>query len=260
MKRQHWLIIAALVAGWIILLAQPTGISAALRSIFSHIATPFVKLGDLIPVVHSRRELSDANTKLRVENALLRQQLNSLAEAGRENIRLHELLRLKQHLIPRTIGAHVIGRDTSNWWRSIQIDRGTGDGLRENMTVLSAGGLVGKIVTLTTTNARVLLLIDPNCKVSAILQDTRATGIVAGDSDTFTTAPGCLMTYVHRDAKPRKNEAVITSGLGGIFPKGILIGTVVAAQLNAQTGMYQDIEVKPAVDFHRLEEVIIILE
>jgi rod shape-determining protein MreC len=260
LKRQHWVIIGALAAGWIILLGQPTALSGGLRSLFSSLGTPFVKLGDLIPTFHSRRQLSDDNTKLRTENALLRQQLNTLAEAGRENIRLHELLSLKQHIAPRTLGAHVIGRDTSNWWRSIQIDRGSNNGLRENMAVLSSAGLVGKITTVTTGNARVLLLIDPNCKVSAVLQDTRTTGIVAGANDAFMRDPHCVMTYVNRDAKLHQNETVISSGLGGVFPKGILIGTVTSAQLNPQTGMYQDIEIKPSVDFHRIEEVIIILE
>jgi rod shape-determining protein MreC len=260
LKRQNWVIIAALVAGWVIFLGQPLAISSKLRALFSQITTPFVKLGNHIPVIQSRRTLAAENEKLRAENAALRQQLNALAEAGRENINLHSLLNLKQHIVPRTIGAHVIGRDTSNWWRSLQIDRGAADGLRENMAVLAAGGLVGKIINVTKTDARVLLLIDPNCKVAALLQDTRTTGIVAGSSDSLTRSLRCLMTYVNRDAKPRQNETVITSGLGGVFPKGIVIGTVLSAQLNPQTGMYQDIEVKPAVDFQHLEEVLVILE
>jgi rod shape-determining protein MreC len=224
------------------------------------LVTPFAKLGDLIPVIHSRRELHDNNTKLRAENALLRHQLNSLAEAGRENLRLHERLNLKPHIAARTISAHVIGRDSSNWWRSLQIDRGANDGLRENMVVLAAGGLVGKIISVNNGDARVLLLLDPNCKVSAVLQDTRHTGIIAGVNQALIRTPRCVMTYVSRDAKPRLNEAVITSGLGGVFPKGILIGTVAAAQLNPHTGMYQDIEVKPAVNFQHLEELMVILE
>jgi rod shape-determining protein MreC len=260
LKRKNWLILGALVAGWIIFLGQPITFSSKLRSVFSHIATPFVKLGDLIPVIHFRHDLEKQNSELRTENVALRQQLTALANAGRENIELHELLNLKQHVPAKTIGAHVIGRDSSNWWRSLQIDRGSNDGLHENMAVISAKGLVGKIVSVTKGDARVLLLSDPNCKVSALLQDTRSTGIASGVGEAIVRSPRCIMTYVPRDARPRQNEAIITSGLGGVFPKGILIGNVISVQLNPQTGMYLDVEVKPAVDFQRIEEVMVILQ
>jgi rod shape-determining protein MreC len=250
LKRKNWVIIGLLVAGWISFLGQPTTISTKLRMIFVQLSTPFVKLGDYIPAVKSRRDLDKQNRELRTENEVLRQQVRALAEAGNENLRLTHLLKLTEHSSFRTIGARVIGRDAGNWWKSIQIDRGTNDGIRENLPVLNADGLVGKVVKVTRGEARVLLLIDPNCKVSAVLQDSRQPGVVAGTQ----------MTYVDCAAKIKPGENVITSGLGGIFPKGILIGAVVKAELNPQTGMYQDVEIKPAVDFRRLEEVVVILE
>ena len=169
------------------------------------------------------------------------------------------MLTLKQRLSSSNVAARVIGRDASNWWKTIQIDRGTRDGVRENCPVLSADGLVGKTISVTKGEARVLLLVDPNCKVSALLQDSRQPGIVAGVDEKFASAPRCQMTFVNRDTKIKPGETIVTSGLGSVFPKGFLIGTVVRAQLNAQSGMYQDIEVKPAADFQRLEEVIVIL-
>lgn len=238
------------MVGWILFLGQPTALSVKLRMIFVQLSTPFVKLGDYIPAVKSRRDLDRQNRELRTENEVLRQQVRALGEAGRENSRLTHLLNLTEHTGFKTIGARVIGRDAGNWWKSIQIDRGSNDGLRANMTVLNADGLIGKVVECTRGEARVLLLIDPNCKVSALLQDAREPGVVAGTQ----------MTYVNRAATIKPGESVITSGLGGIFPKGILIGTVVSAQLNPQTGMYQDVTIKPAVDFRRLEEVVVILE
>jgi rod shape-determining protein MreC len=217
--------------------------------IFVQLSEPFVKLGDYIPAVKSRRDLDKQNRELRTESEVLRQQVRALAEAGNENLRLTHLLRLTEHTGFKTIAARVIGRDASNFWKSIQIDRGSQNGLRENLAVLDADGLIGKVVQVTRAEARVLLLIDANCKVSALLQDSREPGVVAGTR----------MTYVDRNAKIKPGENVITSGLGGIFPKGIFIGTVVKAELNRQ-GMYQDLEIKPAVDFHRLEEVVVILE
>jgi rod shape-determining protein MreC len=250
LKRKNWVIIGLLVVGWILFLGQPTALSGKLRMIFVQLSTPFVKLGDYIPAVKSRRDLDRQNRDLRTENEVLRQQVRALGEAGRENSRLTHLLNLTEHTGFKTISARVIDHEAGNWWKSIQIDRGANDGLRENLAVLNADGLIGKVIKVTRGEARVLLLVDSNCKVSALLQDSREPGVVAGTR----------MTYVERTAKVKPGETVITSGLGGIFPKGILIGTVLSAQINPQTGMYQDIEIKPAVDFHRLEEVVVILE
>jgi rod shape-determining protein MreC len=259
LNRRNWVIVGLLVVGWIVFLGQPTTFSAKLRMVFVQLCTPFVKLGDRLPSVQSRRLLAKQNDQLRRDNDLLRQQVRALGETGDENLRLRRLVDLKEHTTFHTITARVIGRDASNWWKSIQVDRGSNDGLRQNMAVLNAEGLIGKTISVTKGEARILLLTDPNCKVSALLQDTREPGVASGVEAAFTFSPRCLMTYVNRDAKIKPGEAVISSGLGGVVPKGILIGVVTRSQLNRQTGMYQDVEIKPAVDFRRLEEVIVIL-
>ena len=228
--------------------------------IFAELGTPFVKLGDAIPAVRSRRALAKQTDELQAENEALREQLRTLSEAGRENLRLRELLHFKEQFNHRTVGARVISRDTSNWWKSVQIDRGAQDGVRENMAVVNADGLVGKVVSATANEARVLLLVDPNCKASAMLQSGREHGVVSGAEDAFAREPRCIMTYVDRNAQIKSGEAVVTSGLGGVFPKGVVIGTVTRVRLNPETGMYQDVEIKPAVDFHKLEEVLVIIE
>lgn len=243
------------MAGWVIFLSQPTAVATRLRMLFVQLATPFVRLGDYIPSVKSRRALDQQNRQLRADNQALRQQLNNLVEAGRENLRLQRLLDLKQNHPLRTVTARVIGRDAGNWWQSLQLDRGRHAGLRENLAVLNADGLIGKTVTVSAGESRILLLTDPNCKVSAIVQETREPGVVAGLTDTRL-----VMTFVHRQAKIPIGAKVISSGLGGVFPKGVLIGTVTKAEINAGTGMYQDLEIQPAVDFRRLEEVLVVLE
>jgi rod shape-determining protein MreC len=249
-----------LVLGWVIFLGQPTAVSIKLRMICVQLITPFVKLGDVIPVVRSRRELARENQELRAANETLRREERAFAEMGREDLDLRKLLNVKPLPTTRTIGARVIGHDASNWWKSIQIDRGAQDGLRENMPVVNADGLIGKTIYVTAGEARVLLLTDPNCKVSALLQDSREPGIVSGSDNALAGSPLCQMTFVDRKAVTREGESVVTSGLGSVFPKGILIGAVKRAQINPQTGMYQDIEVVPAVDFYRLEAVEVILE
>ena len=252
------MIVGLLVVGWIVFLGQPTRFSTKLRMIFVQLCTPFVELGDYFPFVQSRRQLARENKQLRQENDALRQEVRALGETGRENLRLSQLLNVKEHTPFRTVTARVIGRDASNWWRSLQIDRGSNDGITDNMAVLDADGLIGKTVSVSSSQARVLLITDQNCKAAALLQDTREPGVVSGTETAFSISPHLMMTYVNRDAKVAPGESVITSGLGGVFPKGILIGTTTHARINRQTGMYQDVDIAPAVDFHRLEEVIVI--
>ena len=201
------------------------------------------------------RQLAQQNDDLRTEVNILRQRERTNRETARENRRLERLLEMKRRLGFPTLAARVIGRDASNWWKSIQIDRGEQDGVRENMAVVSADGLVGKTIAVSRGEARVLLLLDPDCKVSALLEESREPGVAQG----VTAQTRCEMLYVNRAAKIKPGEAVLTSGLGGIFPKGIHIGSVLEAGLDPQSGMYQRIHLEPAADFRRLEEVLVIL-
>jgi rod shape-determining protein MreC len=259
-NRKNLVIIGLLVVSWIAFLGQPTAFSGKLRMIFVELGTPFVKLGDYFPFVQSRRLLAKQNEDLRQQNEALRHQVLALGELGDENLRLHKLLERKESITFHTVTGRVIGHDASNWWKSIQIDRGSNDGLHKNLAVLNADGLVGKVVSVTKGESRVLLLTDPNCKVSALLQNSREPGVAAGVETSFRFSPRCVMTYVNRDATIKPGEPVISSGFGGVFPKGIPVGTVARVQLNKQTGMYQDVDIKPAVDFRRLEEVLVVLE
>lgn len=242
---------------WIIFLGQPTAVSTHLRHFFVRLVTPLGRLGDWIPTVKSRRQLQAANQALRAENTRLRQLLHAVEETEAENLRLQTLLALKQRPGVTTVAARVIGRDASNWWQSLQLDRGSADGVVVNQPVLTADGLVGKTIEVSRSESRVLLVLDPNCMVSALLQDTREPGVVAGRAAAFQSRPRCEMRYVNRAATVTKGTAVISSGLGGIFPKGIRIGTVVNSRLDDETGLYQTLELEPAVDFNRLEEALI---
>jgi rod shape-determining protein MreC len=228
--------------------------------VFAQLGTPFIKLGGRFPFVQSRRLLAKQNEELRQQNEALRLQVLALGKMGDDNLQLQQLLGRKESVAFRTVAGRVIGHDASNWWKSIQIDRGSNDGLHKNLAVINADGLVGKIVSVTKGESRVLLLTDPNCKVSALLQNSREPGVAAGVETSFRSSPRCVMTYVNRNATIKPGEAVISSGFGGVFPQGIPIGTVSRTQLNKQTGMYQDVDIKPAVDFRRLEEVLVVVE
>ncbi len=259
MRQKDWLIVGLLLVAWIIFLGQPTNVSAKLRHFLVRLTTPFVKLGDLFPTVKSRRQLDAANDALRAENARLRQLLHAVEETEAENLRLQTLLAFKKRAGFTTVAARVVGRDSSNWWKSIQLDRGLGDGIHENMAVLDATGLIGKTVAVSHGECRVLLLLDRNCKVSALLQESREHGVVAGSVSAFQRVPRCEMSFVSRNVNVNTGEVVVSSGLGGIFPKGIRVGTVTSAQMDEDTGLYQNLAIAPAVDFSQLEEALIIV-
>jgi rod shape-determining protein MreC len=249
-----------LVAGWIIILNQPNAVSTRLRSVVVSVGSSFLKVGKVIPTVSSRRALAGENERLRAENDQLRRDQARYAEVLREYTEMQRLLRLSQENAgQRVVAARVIGRDTSNWWKTIQIDAGGAQGVREDQAVINGDGLVGRVISVTGGESRVLLLVDPNCKVSALVQDSREPGVVVGGDSAFAVKPICRMTFVERAAAVTAGQRVVTSGLGGLFPKGIPIGEVTDTRLNAQTGMYLDVDVKPAVDFHRLEHVLVVV-
>ena len=153
--------------------------------------------------------------------------------------------------------ANVVMRDPANWWRTVEIDLGSRDGLSENLPVLTADGLVGRISSVGLTRSQVVLIGDPNCKASALVENP------AHDMGVLT-ASGPLdnslveLTYLAGNADLKPGENVITSGLGGIFPKGIPIGQVVDAQ-QVEFGLYTEARVKLSANLGALEQVWVLM-
>ncbi len=148
--------------------------------------------------------------------------------------------------------AQIIGKDPSNWFKTIIIDKGTDDGIKENQAVVTHQGVVGHIIEVTPKAAKVLLISDQNSSVAVIIQDNRTEGIMLGMQHGR-----CKIDYLTRTAEIHEGDMVITSGLGGIFPKGLRVGAVTQIKKKSY-GLFQDAEVHPFVDFSKLEEVLII--
>ena len=229
--------------------------------IFVQLCTPFVKLGDYFPFVQSRRLLAQQNEQLRHDNDLLRQQVRALGETGRENLRLRQLLDLKEHTAFRTVTARVIGRDASNWWKSLQIDRGSNDGLRRQHGRAQRRRPHRQNHLRHPRRSARPPAHRPELQSRRASCRTRASPASSSGVDAaFTFSPRCLMTYVNRDAKVTPGESVITSGLGGVFPKGILIGTVTRAQTqSSKPACIRTWKSHPPWISAALEEVIVIL-
>ncbi len=174
-------------------------------------------------------------------------------EAVATNVRLNQLLDLKQKIEQPVLTAHVIGRDPALWFKTLTIDKGISAGIEKGMPVVTVEGVVGQVINVSPSFAKVLLAIDPNSAVDAIVQSSRSLGIIKGDGQ------GYQLEYVLKEKAVNTDDLVVTSGMSGVFPKGLLIGTVVDVGKDRR-GMFHTITVRPAVDFRELEYVTVILQ
>ena len=197
--------------------------------------------------------------EVRRENVVLRksvQRLNERIVAGNEavmaNARMKALLDLKVTLNAPSLAVSVIGEDSSAWFKTLVVDRGSSDGLMEGMPVLAAGGVVGRLVKVAPNSSRVLLLTDHASAIAALVQRSRARGVVRGAG-----AGRCSMEFTVKDDDVKVGDAVVTSGIGGLFPKGLPIGEVTMVK-KGEYGVFQTIEVRPTVNIANLEEMLVL--
>src|SRR5438477_2930205 len=195
---------------------------------------------------------------LRKENQLLREQLMQTQEAWRENAQLRQALNWQRRVPWPLKLARVIGQDPANWWRAVSIDVGSHDGIRTNMTVLTAEGLVGRIAEVALYRSHVVMVGDPNCRFSAQVQDPRDKSVVAKGiiSPSASTLDRLLvdLIYMPGGSLLKPGQLVTTSGDGGIFQKGIAVGQIVDVRTN-DYGLNLEARVKLAVNLNRLEQV-----
>ncbi len=225
------------------------------------VAVPVQKMV-AVPLGFARDSWIDyvALVKVREENEGLRQKL---ARQEEENLQLREALVASGRLqriaemrdefeIPM-LPAELVGVDVSAWFRSALVDRGREDGVRSGMPVISDNGLVGLVTATSNSASKIMLLIDRQAAIDGVVQRSRARGIVRGarqDSLSFE--------FTSREGDVEVGDLIITSGLGGVYPKGLRIGRVTAIS-PSDSMMLQTAEVRPAVDFGRLEQIFVML-
>jgi rod shape-determining protein MreC len=198
------------------------------------------------------RELTHENKILRENIANLEKQVLSLEEARLENERLRQLLNFKELHGRKAVPALVIARDPAELKDTIIIDRGKKDKIEKGMIVISGNGLVGRVIETGWNISRALLITDYDSVFSGIVERTRQEGAVAGNMGS-----GLIMKYLDLGCDVQKGDKVLTSGLYGVFEKGILIGEVISIE-NDSSGLYLNAVIKPAVDVTRLEEVLVV--
>jgi rod shape-determining protein MreC len=196
--------------------------------------------------------LQEENRALKKEVSELRRDTINLKELELENTRLRKEVGAPVREQFVTVFANVIGKSVNTWQATVILDKGSRNGVKTKMPVATADGLVGQVMSTTANSCLVQLIMDQKSAVGVKLQNSRATGIVEGEGENELK-----LNYLSKEVKTGKGEIVISSGLGGLYPAGLVVGSV--SQVGQRTdGLFQNVGVSPAVDFWTLEEVFII--
>lgn len=194
------------------------------------------------------------------ENQRLKKQLSQAVEINNRckeiefsNLRLRNFLNFQKTEASEVLAAEVISKDSSQWFKTIIIDKGEEDGVTIGLPVVVPEGIVGQIINASGDYSKVLLIIDINSAVDSLVQRSRARGIIKGES-----IGRCYFKYVLRKNDVVIGDTVVSSGLDGVYPKGLRIGNVTEV-VKRNSGIFQEVNVEPYVDFDKLEEVLIVL-
>jgi len=197
-------------------------------------------------------DVRSENRRLKREMESFRKEQSRYKELVTAHERLRSLLQFKEVVQRPAVAAQVIGLDPTGWFKSVIIDKGKNAGLRWDMPVVNASGVVGRIVSVSSNYAKVLLIIDQNSAIDCLTQRSRDRGMVKG-----TSGQVCKMDYMAKSSNATVGDMVITSGLGGVFPKGLPVGVISGVEAG-EGKLFKDIDVMPSVDFSKLEEVLVI--
>jgi rod shape-determining protein MreC len=264
-SRGGWLLVVLVVAAFLLTTVYyregEAGPLRQVRSVVHGVTAPVGRVGATITsplravggwfsgITVSRVELE----ALQEQNATLRQRIVELEEARLENERLRELVGFVEAREFDALGARVIARPTSVWEAVVTIDRGSADGVELGMPVLTAHGLLGKVIETSDRSSRVRLITDQLSGVAAMLQSSRAEGVVTGSIDGELS-----MEFVSREATVTVGDAVLSSGLGGVYPRGLFIGEVADVQ-QAEADLHPTIRVRSNVRLASIEEVLVLV-
>ena len=195
------------------------------------------------------------------QNRVLNTQLNRAIQMSNQwhetelaNTRLRNLLDFQKTINERLVAAEVIGKDPSAWFKTVIIDKGRNESISKGLPVVMPQGIAGQVIEVSKHYSKVMLIIDRNSAVDALVQRTRARGIIKGES-----TDRCRLEYVLRKNDIRIGDTVVSSGLDGVYPKGLRIGRV-AEVIEHDGDIFHEVIITPFVDFEKLEEVLVVLE
>jgi rod shape-determining protein MreC len=260
-KQKNYLALGAVVLVAVLLLSLPTRATVRLKLAVSSWFLPLFGLAgaaqqlpaDLADSVLPRRELLKEIDDLRRENQQLKEQQIQSVTIARENDQLRDLLEWQRQSPWKLKLANVVMRDPANWWRTVQIDLGSRDGVQTNMPVLTTEGLVGRVSAVSYVSSQVVIIGDPNCRISALVEDgAHDMGVLSGSDPVDNSL--ITLTYLTSSANLKPGQSVMTSGLGGVFPKGIPVGKIYDSR-PIEYGLAAEARVKLNANLGALEQV-----
>lgn len=224
-------------------------VTTPVRVLGSLVTTPFNAAGNVMGNLTASQETL---SELREQNAELTAQVAELSESKKTSERLESLLNLQSTYSLTSTAARIIGNSSDAWSRAVTIDKGTAAGFSCGMAVCNSGGVIGQIVEVSATTSTVQLITDEGSGVSAMIQSTRAQGMLQGQPD------GSLrLSYVSTESDVKVGDIVITSGIGGVYPKGLPLGTVSSVE-KSDNDVYYTIVVRAQSTAENNEEVLVI--
>lgn len=239
---------------------EKTGpLSGSIRDVF---AVPQIGLRSAVGWFRSlgrdRAELLNENRMLRVMIEELRNEARYNKNMQNENQELRDLLKLKVNSKHTLIAAQLLARDVNGWWQMARIDKGLDDGVKADVPVISQEGLIGQTINVARNSSDVLFLTSPKVKIAARLARSDIFGIVRGQGVSWEGDAKCRMDFIIKGVDINRADEVVTSGLGGVYPEGLVIGYVDNVQVDS-SGLFQYAELVPASDFRMLDMVFVVL-
>lgn len=239
-----------------------TPLERAAQDMLAPIQGVVIKMGyktsETFGFLKSLGTLGEENKQLKTEIKNLKSELAQVEEYKIENQQLKQMLDYRELTTGdyQLMAARVIGRDFSNWFGTITINRGSAAGIQRDMAVIIPEGLVGRVVAVSKETAEVLLITDPRSGVGAMVQESRVPGIVEG---IVGSAGGMRMVHLPKDEPVKEKQVIVTSGIGGVYPSGIRVGRIASVK-NDPGGMFKLATIDPFMDLTLLEQVFIVTQ
>ena len=268
LKRPHYIALGVVILFTFALIKLPTRAAGNLKLAIGGVFLPLFgmagSLGDLAEnssySLLSRRELIRQLQWQHKTNQLSQLYFRQAEEWKRENERLRDYFNIQRQYPFKPKMARVVARDPVNWWKTITIDRGSRDGVLTNAAVVTPEGLVGRVSGVSFAQSQVVLVGDPDCRVSVLVGEdkSREQGVIAPASSSPLDHALVDLSYLSRNSKLIPGQIVVTSGMGGVFPKGIAVGQI-ADFRSMGSGLYKEAQVRLAVNMNRLDEVFVLM-
>jgi rod shape-determining protein MreC len=221
-------------------------VEGAINSTFAYVGGLWKRYIFMVGLEEKNRELTEKVSSLTEE-------INTYREIAQECKRLRKYVGLEENIVSPTVAARVVGRNRPSVFKTILINRGASDGVSVGCPVMAAEGIVGKVIDVSWNISKVLLLVDYNSNIDVLIQKSRVQGILRGNGKSE-----CDLKYVERSETVNAGDVIVSSGMAGVFPKGLLLGRVTEVE-KEKSGLFQKITVSPEVDVTKLEEVLVIL-